>query len=196
MMLRKSHYAAFFSIVLVAFLLFVAFSAGYYPVALVDFSFVWAKDISYPYYAAVVYRSLSSSGNDSEEYPLFTPSAPLELRVANLNEVINQKLIAAANRTLLPDAELRDRLGEVARRAEQNDRAFALAHNFFNMTRKEFRAYVVAPRAEREVLRAELAKKGITLDDWLRAEKRRHHIWIFSSRLYWDGEKVRFLVGK
>ncbi|RME60928.1 hypothetical protein D6779_01210 [Candidatus Parcubacteria bacterium] len=194
MKLQRSHYAVFFSIVLGAFLLFIAFSSGYYPVALVDFSFIWAKDISYPYYAAVVYRSLSVSENNSQEYPLFTPSSPLELRVVNLNELINQKLIAAANRALLPADELRTRLDEVAHRAEQNNRAFALAQNFFNMTQQEFRTYVLDPRAEREVLRAELAKRGITFDDWLRAEKQHHRIWIFSSRLYWDGERVRFVT--
>ncbi len=177
-------YVIFFSIVAVtvAGVLFVR--AGYYPVVLVGGDFLFARDFWNQYRAARTYyeKSRAMYGVSST-----VPVADMERAV--LEAMIEEALVRSGVRHEV-GADV-DHLVSARVDSFLSDTDLVRAADVaYGVSAREFRAIVLVPQAEREILTGKLFLRGEEFQDWLEEAKRNERVLMLAPGLHWNGSKL------
>jgi len=161
--------------------------AGFFPIARVNSSWVLAKDLDRTMQIAdYYYRAIQQAYGlkDPEEKP-----TKEDLQAEVLTSLIEDQLISEGVRR-----ETGNNYEEVfqSRLAEQlNDEELLQAGMaLYGLSYDDFVREVLSPSVRADILESRLYVNSSTLDDWLRSEKGRADIQIFSSSYFWNGDLV------
>lgn len=178
-----------FAVIVAAGLLVVFFiSAGFYPIAVVNGTLISARSFSREYQAADLsyHKALDTYGKkafgDRE-------LAQGELQALAMQSMVEDILVAdGARREAGSDlgSLVDSKLSQLGSDAELEK----AASNLYGLTKDEFWKLVLVPQARRDVLAGRLFLRGQKIDDWLADARKSAKIFIFSSQLHWNGQKV------
>ncbi|MBI2888835.1 MAG: hypothetical protein HYY10_02840 [Candidatus Liptonbacteria bacterium] len=174
-------YIIFFSIIAgtVAGVLFVR--AGYYPVALVGGDFLFARDFWNQYRAMRTYYEKSSA-----MYGVSSTMPVADMERAVLEGMIEESLVRAGVRHEV-GAEV-DHLVSARVDSFLSDSDLVRAADVaYGVNAQEFRAMVLVPQAEREILTGKLFLRGEKLQDWLEEAKRHERVIMLAPGFRWNG---------
>ncbi|MBI2623541.1 MAG: hypothetical protein HYW65_03115 [Candidatus Liptonbacteria bacterium] len=178
-------YTIFFSIIAATVTAVFAVRAGYYPLALVGGDILLARDFRNQYRAArtyyenvrAMYGAASTLPAADMERAVFTAMIEGALVHAAVREEIGTetaRMVAARVDAFLEDADL----------LRAADAAYGVGAG-------EFRAMVLVPQAEREILTGQLFLRGEKFEDWLAKAKRSERVVVLAPGLHWDGAEVQ-----
>ncbi|GEM_PF-610836 len=165
-------------------------SQGYYPIALIQNSFVTARTFNEEYHAALLFYQNASKTYGS----LLSGSSTLtntEIQASVMDKLVEGEIIRdGAEKEVGKD--LLDELveGKINKYADDADLTKAAAV-LYGLDGKAFIADVLAPEATREVLDSRLVLKGEKMGDWLLQAKKSARVIIFSPQFSWDGVEVK-----
>ncbi len=161
---------------------------GHYPVAIVNGSIITAKALNDEYGVALEYYAKTLAGQKDFD-PTSTP-VQKELRRAALNDLIDKSLIEAELKKRTGnnfDAAVDERIASV--NADTKTIADA-AKNLYGLDLAGFRALVLVPQAEKELLEGRLFLEQKKLDDWLSQAEQTAKVTILTPELSWSTNKV------
>ncbi|MEK7174121.1 MAG: hypothetical protein AAB759_00460 [Patescibacteria group bacterium] len=187
----RRHPAAAITLASVAFLLLLfgaAIAAGKYPVAIVNGKILLASRFDNNYRAASVYIDNLAKSFEGQKEAMRRPT-PAELEAGVLDQLVTAMLVEEAAR--------REAGGDLSALVERKiggleitDEVKRGAETLYGMSFADFRAEVLVPQAERDILSGRLYLKGQDVDTWLAGARRDAKVSIFSSRLKWADGKV------
>lgn len=166
-------------------------SSKAYPVATVNDSFIATRLFQLAGTAARTYYE-NVSGTYGGLASTTETQFESHMRQVALQALIEDELVAAELMTIFEAEPLRaavdKRIAEALASSSQTtpDAVRAL----FGLTLDEFKEVVLAPRARLELLEAELARSGRSLDDWLQAALYGARVSISVSDLEWKSGRV------
>ena len=190
---RKRFTIAFLAIIFAALACVTLVRLNYYPVAIIGNHVIGARQFMKDYAAVEAYYE-----NALRTYAAATSTAPLQKPTGKDIEahVLNQLV----EMVLVGDGAKKEAGGDldslVKGKLSPYDADSAFQHSaevLYGLPFSDFKAEVLVPQAERDILKGRLFLKGEKFDDWLVSAKRSARVIIFSPAFYWDGEKV---VGK
>lgn len=163
-------------------------SQGYYPVAMVQNSFVSERTFNEEYQAASLYyknamKTYGSLLNQSSTL------SDMDIEVSVMDQIIEDRIIRDK-----AQKEVGGDLGElinskVGKYASDENLAKA-ATALYGLNIKSFMANILVPQATREILTGRLSLRGEKIDEWLVSAKKSARVVIFSPQFRWDGERV------
>lgn len=165
----------FLAIIFFGLLGYYLIHGGLYPVAIVNGSPIWARDLIIQRGAAIVYYQNALRVSFPEGSKDLT-----EIRRAALDKLIENVLIYK---------ELRNRVG--AELGGLVDRKMPVFKDsvaaIYGLTPAKFKELVLEPQARRELLEGRLFLDKESLGDWLWQARKKANVIILSSRLGWNG---------
>jgi len=183
------HYKIIFAaLVVLGSVLYIFIAYGYFPVAIVNSSFITQREYEKNVAAVINYydaaaKTYSKGDIKSSEKDI------LELKQLTLNEMIQNRLV---------HVELKKRLGRDLRGIV--DKKLADAKNkedfkkaataIYGLEFSDFTDLVLTPVAEREVLEGRLFLASSTFEDWTRGAKQQARVIILISGFSWDGKGI------
>lgn len=190
MISRYKPYIIFFTIAILGFGIMTLIYGGYYPIAVVNGSFLSAKSFAGEYNAtSLYYQNLLKINPNYAGETAQTPASDLQL--AAINNLIEQSLIAngarkeaGADFNYLLNNKL-DKFSGV--KPEKLDKA---VKTLYGLNADDFRGIVLIPQAEREILEGRLFLKGEKIEDWLMNAKKTAKVMILSAQFFWNGDSV------
>lgn len=196
----RKPYVVFFSIIAAGTVLFYLISSGYYPIAIVNNSFISARTFTDDYTAASFYyqnilKAYNSIGAvSSTQASSSAPQIPTKLQIQQsvLNGLIESVLIDGGARKEIGkelDRIVEEKIAKAASARDMEKAAKAVYGIGFNDFKKE----VLVPQAKRDALMGSLLLKGEKMDEWLANAKKTSRVVVFSDKFYWNGEEI---VGK
>lgn len=164
---------------------------GIYPVAVVNFDVVTAKDVNENSSIAYTYfqNMLRAYGNDPAT--LDTAESQLEIRRATLEKLILDKIIYH---------ELTSRINEdfreIARKnidqyIENNNNVREGAKLLYGLELSDFKERILLPQAYREILEGRMFLKNEQFDEWLKDSGLNARVLILSPNLQWVEGSVK-----
>ncbi len=180
------HYFIFFSLVVVALGITFVVRGGYYPVASVGGSFLFARDFQEQYRAVLQYYS-----HATEVYGVSSTSPRSDVEGAVLEGLIESALV---------HKEIEKEMGKTAETlvtervqsvVEEDSKLAQAAEVVYGFNAQEFRRMVLIPQAEREILIGQLFLKGEDFSKWLAEAKQNNRILLFSPGFTWTGTQVK-----
>jgi len=191
-MMRLRPIMWFVAMIIAGLLVVQVVGGGYYPIAMVNGSWIMQKDFRnarrgfITYYQQFINTYEDPKNADAARAQL----ASQGVEASTLTMLIEERLIHAALQTELG----KDLQTTIKNRTEKYDADPELqnaAHTVSGLSFREFRALMLVPKAEEDILAGRLSLKGKTLDDWIREAKHAGEVKIFSRALYWDGVEVK-----
>ncbi len=158
---------------------------GYYPALAVNGRWISVSRLNREIQATYAYWLRQAEARGMTPNPA---TLGAEVRRLALERLIEGTLVHNALGARLganADARVAQKISE-AITAELSSAAKAL----YGWDRETLRNLVLAPQAEIDVLREELARGGGEYDSWLAAEKAAASVNIFFAPYHWDGEKI------
>ena len=182
-------YLIFSSIMAAGILAIFLVSQGYYPIAMVQGSFVSAKTFTEEYRAASFsyQNALKAYGSVLQNSSTLTQA---DLQAGVMDQIIENDIIKNAAQKEAGsalDGLVQSKVGQYA-----NDEALAKASvTLYGLDQKALIADVLVPTATKDILAGRLTQQGIKFDDWLASAKKSAQVIIFSSQFRWDGAEVK-----
>jgi hypothetical protein len=180
----------FISIVFTGVIGYYLIHFGFYPIAIVNGSFVSEGRFSETenfiknyYEKARVTYSLSAIKPGNPEYEA-------EVARATLDKLIDQKLMRARLKTLI-GKELGTIIDQKLANAKATGADFAKAvETIYGLSLDRFTEAVLVPQAEEEILRGRMLATDEDFDAWLIEVRKNGRVIILHPNLTWNGEKV------
>jgi hypothetical protein len=171
---------------------FYAIRTGWYPVAIVNATFVSARN----YEAAVesvfhYYDTLQRLyGIDANE--LQAPQSVHEIRRATLDKFIENKIILSVleiNEIEKVVTEVADRIASLQSENPEFESAVA---QLYGLDLERFKTLILEPQARQEVLEEVRFQdpEENSFADWIKNEREKASVFILARGLYWNGEQV------
>lgn len=168
---------------------FLAARNGFYPVAIVNFKVITARELNKNYDAAYHYFQNALIFNGRNPQTLEDPKAKLEIHRGALEKLIADELIYSELVRRLRksdfDSVANNKIDQYLKSISEKDLQTA-ALNLYGLTRDEFRARVLLPQAYQEVLRGRMELNNENFDQWLNDAKIRASVVILSPNLEWQ----------
>ena len=190
-----------FNRALIAFMLLMAFGIsshsfvgrGIYPVAVVNFDVVTAKQVAEDSRVAYTYfqNTLRAYGNDPST--LDTAESQLEIKRATLEKLILDKIIYQELRQRVKDDFYAIANQNIDKYVADNQNVTQGAKLLYGLELPDFRNRVLLPQAYREILEGRMFLNNEQFDEWLKDSGSSAQVFILSPELQWvDGSvKVR-----
>ena len=178
--------------VLSALLLFVAGAVvifgKFYPIAIVDGSFVWYRTwqrLVQGTGQAVVMQATASGQKIPADMQIGSV-----IRKGTLTALIEDAIIRRRAGGVIThfEAESKEKVDRIAGDKDKMQRAAKLMYGF---SLAEFNNLILMPQSRREVAGEELEKQKIIFDDWLKDAKKDAVVRLLFVPYSWDGELVK-----
>lgn len=164
---------------------------GFYPVALIDNSYILARTWKRAKTAAKNF-SIAEAKSVGSEPPNFEEStnASREIKRNTLTFLIEDEILREEGENLMRgfDRLSRERISEAMRQGGDLNRAAELV---YGLKFQEFQELVLMPQARRDTAREILAERQIDFDRWFPDVKRKTKVRLLFVTFIWDGEAVR-----
>lgn len=166
--------------------LYYLIRAGFYPVAVVNYTIISRREFTQSYQAATVYYKNALAAYVGKE--LDNKSARelvVELRRAVLDHLIENVLIYN---------ELENRVGsELVVLSEKKIPPFreSAALAVYGLNAADFKELVLVPQAQREILESRLESENGNLDEWLTDARKSATVVLLMFGFEWDGASVK-----
>lgn len=163
---------------------------GIYPVALVGFKPIFAKDFNKNYSASMVYyeKALKTYAKDSQT--LEANEIKKEIKRAVLDNLIESILIERELKKELNQKDFNNlvekKIGEIAESLTINKATETL----YGFSFDEFKKRVLEPQAKKEILSDRLFLASIDFDERMKSVRSQANIMIFFPGLSWNGEEA------
>ena len=166
-------------------LLFVSY--GYYPIAVANGSFISARTFLKDYSAlALLNANLSKiSATSSDAFA----ASPDDMSRKVMDGLVENALVEAQTKkeTGSDFSALVDQKVAEAAKAPGLENA---AKTLYGLSFDDFKAEVLKPQAEWDILRGRLFLKGQSVDEWLANAKKSARVIFLSGRFRWAGDHV------
>lgn len=173
---------------------FLATRNGFYPVAIVNFRVITARELNKNYDAAYRYFQNALIFNGRNPQAMEDPKTKLEIHRGALEKLIVNELIYGelVRRLRKSDfnAVANNKIDQYLKSIPEKDLQTA-ALNLYGLTRDEFRARVLLPQAYQEVLQGRMELNNENFDQWFNSAKRSVAVVILLPKLEWDGAGVK-----
>ena len=190
-MIKRKLILIFSSVLMLAVIVLLFISLGYYPIAIVNGHFItarafasaWRAGASYSEQFMKVYQA-SSSTSASAGIP------QTQLQAAVLDQLVEDQLVHDEVRTQLGRDYaylLENKIGKYRQDAQLR----AAAASVFGLDFASFQQQVLVPQAERDLLSGRLFMKGQALDDWISVARKNASVVLLSGSFSWQDGKVR-----
>lgn len=174
----------FLSIIFLGLLSYYLIHSGNYPLAVVNGSFIFAKDFNLQYNSAVVYYQNFLRARPEEQTKIRDAKDFLQkLRRATLDKLVENVLIYKELKI-----QVGGQLAELVGRKIPDFKDSVAA--FYGLDREQFKSFVLEPEARREVLGGRLFLNKISLDEWLVKARQSARVIILSAEMKWNGQQV------
>ena len=172
--------------------IFYLIQIGFYPVAVVNYRFLGAKDWNEAVVSAHHYPTKTEEAYASESFGGGEKNLLLkELRRATLDKLIVNALISKELEKRV-GGELGGLVQNKIRDTRVNTPDFEKAvAELYGLTFEQFKNLVLIPQAEEEILTDRVkAEQQTDFSEWLTVERRAASVIILAPDLRWDGERV------
>lgn len=171
---------------------YVLVKNDYYPVAVVNWKLVTARQLERDFNAAYRYfeRALATYGSDSKR--LASAEARKEIWRAALDKIIVDILIREELNRRISSSEYQ----LVANRKidqflENNQNVSEAAQTLYGLAIADFRSRLLLPQAYREILEGRMTLNGERFDEWLNKSRRQAKVIILTPDLQWQDDQVK-----
>lgn len=164
-------------------------SAGYYPLALVNNQFIWARDFravadpAFNFYINTLNASKKEGMSEEDARNLI-----IEVKRATLEKLIEEKLF---------ENEVNKRFGSglgglIDKKIEsvENANLGVAVQSVYGLSLDDFKKTVLAPQAARELLMESFRQNNEDFSPWLKNQKKAAKVYVLSSEFVWDGETL------
>ncbi|MDP2598837.1 MAG: hypothetical protein Q8P49_03345 [Candidatus Liptonbacteria bacterium] len=163
-------------------------SQGYYPIAVIQNSFLSERAVSEEYRAAATYyknmvKTYGSLLNDSGTL------ADVDIKISVMDQIIEDMIIRDEARKEL-GGDLATLIDNKVSQYAGDETLAKAATALYGLNDKAFMANILVPQATREILMGRLFLKGEKIEDWLVSAKKSARVIIFSPQFKWDGKQV------
>jgi hypothetical protein len=186
-------HVVFTAIVIALSLVLVVLAMGWYPIATVNGSVIWATTFRNYLSSAVSFQQAAS-----KTYVQSASSSPLllaaeqgaeALGAAGLDDLVAQTLIAQGLDEYVGNHAYNLVSVKLTAYRDQPELAGA-SRALFQLDPEAFTTTILAPQASREVLSGRLYIDNTTLDTWLSKERADASVHVFSSSYHWNGSAI------
>ena len=181
-------YFTFLAIIFVGLSLYYVVRIGYYPVVVVNGNLILARDFSDEYAAAYYYYARSA---DPKEVDVRSNNFQKELRRAVMQELIEKSLVHAGLESKIGDQAEALVSGKIGEQNLDPQKLEEAARLLYGMTAKDLLRLVLVPRAEREILEADLISENKKIDQWLSSAGKTAKVFIITPEFYWEQGVVK-----
>lgn len=179
---RNTFYLLFLTLIFLGLAGYYLVQQGWYPLAIVNGDWIWARDFQREYAAVVnYYRQI---------LPKFDKNSLTELKRASLDALVADSLIYDELTKRLDSnlsAEIENKIS--AALGGGNDLPSAVKA-LYQLDFAEFKELILRPQAQREILAAHLASENKKLEDWLNDERKNASVVLLSTSFGWNGQEV------
>ena len=163
-------------------------TGGYYPVALVNGSFVSARTVNREYAASDFYYHKMLETYGDKAFGTSTLAAT-DLEASAMEKIVEDILVEKAAQKEVGSA-LTDLVASKLSAVGSDTELQTAAGTLYGLDQNGFRDFVLVPQAERDILSGRLFLKGQKFDDWLVEAKQSANVSIFSSQFRWTSQGV------
>ena len=190
MIANRRVFIVFLSIVAAGILLFTVVSGGYYPIGMVDRTFIMSRQFRKDYRAISLsyWNTVKLYQPESENEQAMPKST--DVQAAVLDRLIETILVRAAVKDELGDdfdRLLANKVDKFDGDAELQAKSLAL----YGLAFPDIKQEILVPQAEQDLLSGRLFMRGETLETWLLEAKKKSTVRIFSKTFHWEDGKVK-----
>lgn len=171
------YFAGFLIMLAIGWGSYFIINKGLYPVVVVNYKFISNRNLENNYQSALGYYTKIKKQDVSEQ------DFQKEIRRATLDKLIENILI-------YEEVNLSDIESQLATIIQQNPNLEQGAVITYGVSWEVFKNLVLRPQVAIEILQKNLQSKNENLNNWLKNKKQSASIWVFSSGLSWNGERV------
>lgn len=164
-----------------------------YPLAVVDYQIIAARDFYANYRASITYyKNALDVYNEKDSAALESDEVKIEIQKAVLDGLIEDILIDKELKSQIGSVELDKIVGRKIEEAVSGQKIQKAVETLYGLSFEEFKKRVLVPQAKREILEGRLFLQNppADLDEFLKELKLKSRILIFLPDFKWDGEKV------
>ena len=183
---------AFFVVMATGFGSYVLVSIGYYPIAMVDWHIITARELERDFSAAYRYfeNALVTYGADPER--LTGESERKEIWRAALDKIIVDSLTLRELNRRLSKAEHQEVANtKIQNFFKSNANVADAAKTLYGLDLETFEERLLLPEARREILEGRMSLAGENFQDWLKTARANASVLILTPDLKWEGGQVK-----
>ena len=172
--------------------IFYSIQHGWYPVLIVNRSFISARSFEDAVNSVFHYYAQLKETYNLEEQNLDDPASMREIRRATLDKFIENKIVflelASTN-----NADVRVKIeSEIASLKLANPEFETAVSVLYGLDVEKFKTLILEPQARQEVLEEAYLKnsKKISFSEWLIKQREAASVFILARGFYWDGKQV------
>jgi SurA N-terminal domain len=188
--MNRKRVVLFAALAAAVFVLLVLISAGVYPIARVNGSFISARYFARQYSAATIYSgAVLKTISDVASSSVRQDVPEKDMRAVVLDQLVEQTLSHARAKELLGDSYDSLIQSKIAKYEADNNLKGAVG-KLFGLSYEDFRSLVLVPLAEKELLSARLFLENKHYEDWIKGTRASASVSIYSPVFRWDGARV------
>ncbi|KKS81282.1 MAG: hypothetical protein UV58_C0024G0006 [Candidatus Wolfebacteria bacterium GW2011_GWC1_43_10] len=175
-----------FWVVVVLILILIVFTFGWWPVAFVNgspvFAFEYRKatDLAYNYF-------VNYSKSDSDKEDLKEDSKKI-----SLEGLIDEVFIDRKLQSEMKSSELKNKINQQVSQMLSEEETRQLLLDLIRLPEKEVRHYFLEVQAKNQILDGRLRLEGKNLINWLIEQRKKAEVIILLSDIEWTGEGIKF----
>lgn len=171
---------------------YVAARNGFYPVAIVNFDLVTARDAEKNYIAAYRYSRNALLVYGSDPAVLENPVSRLEIKRGTLEKLVLDELVYSELKRRSRKSDFYAAAqNKIDRYLSENKNVEEAAKNLYGFTLEEFRERVLLPQAYLEVLAGGMFLNNENFEEWFQQARNSAAVVILSPKLEWQEGGVR-----
>ncbi|HDH31221.1 MAG TPA: hypothetical protein ENH26_00380 [Candidatus Wolfebacteria bacterium] len=162
-----------------------------YPVVLVNYRIISARDFEKDYTVAIHYYQSLFKAYAEDPTELNSKEIKLEIRQVTLDKLIENQLIHKKLKELIGANDLQNmvdnKIKEIIKKSSNIQKGVELV---YGLSLADFKERILIPQAEREILEGQLFFNGEKIDEWLKEIKSVAKVIVLIPGFAWDGEKI------
>ena len=187
----KKLYPLLIVLVFLGFGLLNLIRIGWYPVALVNAQLVWGYSLDKEYSSALKYYSqMLNTYKGKEVSDKQIKKIKKEVKQATLDKIIEKMIIANNANELIGDDKTKLIEAKV-KKYLQDPKLKAAASALFNLSFDDFKAIILVPQAEREILEEQFSSENRDFKSWLKNQKKEAKVYLFTKEFIWTDEGIK-----
>ncbi len=173
----------------VVFIAVVCGVFGWYPVLIIGRTPIFAGTFrSMERATSASYEKIASFYASSSS--AIAQPAPSDIAVATLTQLVEADLIRKKLEEEYDPETLQNLIQDKLAPYDSEANLAAAAQTIYGWSYAEFKARILAPQAERDILKSKLFLEGTQFSDWLANAKKNASVKIFLPGYSWDGSAV------
>jgi len=158
---------------------------GYFPVASVNSSFIFSKNLKEVYYSSIYYYGNALRLERKNESVLDIQEIRQEIKRASLDKLVEETLVKNELKNRLGkdlDAVIQKKIGEISATDKLNNAVRIL----YGLNANEFERLFLVPQAEYEILEGRLTFENTEIKEWLSSAKQEANVTILVPEFFWN----------